>query len=358
MRLIVTGGGTGGHVYPALEVARHAADHGCEVVYYGSLRGIESRVVQKAGIPFQGFRSSPLQRPWSPAGLRSFVGILRSSSHAKAAMRVWQPHVVFSTGGYAAAPVLNAARSLGVPIIIHEQNSTPGRTNRLASRFAKVVCVVFDEALGHFGENAVVTGMPLRREIVERAASLNPKSGGRFFTLALGGSQGSAALNEAVLTLATHVGTAEEEWLQVCGPGQFEMCARALERVGAPPNFAQKPFLEADDLADAYCRADLAVTRAGTGVLCELALFGIPGIFVPYPYAHANHQLHNAEVIARLGGGTVIPQSELTPERLTAAWRLWREDEARRRTAGKALQNWVVRDATQRIWNIITNVAR
>lgn len=367
MRLIVTGGGTGGHVYPALEVARHAVSQGCEVVYYGSVRGIESRAAQKSGISFQGFRTSPLQRPWSPSGLRSVVGLLRSSAQAKVAMREWQPDAVFSTGGYAAAPVLNAARGLGVPIVIHEQNSIPGRTNRLASRFAKAVCVVFDTALEHFGGKATVTGMPLRRELVAaapqsgsrpRSPALDAESRERFFTLALGGSQGSAALNEAFLTLATHVGTDAEEWLHVCGPSQYEACARALERVGAPQHYAQKPFLEADNLAEAYRRADLAVTRAGTGVLCELALFGIPGVFVPYPYAHADHQRHNAEVIARLGGGTVIPQGELTPERLTAAWREWREDEARRIAAADALLGWVIRDATERIWNIITDVAR
>jgi len=368
VRLIVTGGGTGGHVYPALEVARYAVAEGCEVIYFGSVRGLESRAAQKAGIPFQGFRASPLRKPWSPSGLRSFVGILRSSSQARVAMRDWQPNAVFSTGGYAAAPVLNAARSFGVPMVIHEQNSVPGRTNRLASRFASAVCVVFEEALRYFDGRATVTGMPLRRELVEAAASqdgvrgtsraLDSASGDRFFTLALGGSQGSAALNAAVLTLATHVGTDAEEWLQVCGPSQFESCARALERVGAPPHFTQQPFLETGELVEAYCRADLAVTRAGTGVLCELALFGIPGIFVPYPHAHADHQRRNAEVISRLGGGTVIAQSELTPEHLTAAWRTWREDEAKRQAASDTLRSWVIRDATERIWNIITEVAQ
>lgn len=361
MRLIVTGGGTGGHVYPALEVARYAMSQGCEVAYFGSVRGIESRAAQKAGISFQGFRSSPLTRPWSPTGLRSLLGILRSSSQAKVAMRHWQPNAVFSTGGYAAAPVLNAARSLGIPIVIHEQNSVPGRTNRLASRFAKAVCVVFEETCHHFPENALVTGMPMRRELLEAAAGSPVHATGarnRFFTLALGGSQGSTALNEAVLTLATHVGTDAEEWLQVCGPSQFESCARALQRIAPPPHFRQKPFLEVDDLVDAYGRADLAITRAGTGVLCELALFGIPGIFIPYPYAHADHQRHNAEIISKLGGGTVLLQSELTPERLTKAWRAWRQDEQKRRNASDALRDWVIRDATVRIWNIIKEVAR
>lgn len=355
MRLIVTGGGTGGHVYPALEVARYAAEKGAEVVYYGSLRGIEARAAQRAGIPFQGFRSAPISKPWTPAGVRAVLGILRSSSHARGAMRDWKPNAVFSTGGYASAPILNAARGLDVPVVIHEQNSIPGRTNRLAARFAQAVCVVFDETQKYFDHNVYVTGMPLRKELT---AQVGREMSERFFTLALGGSQGSAALNEAFLTLATHVGTAAEEWLQVCGPSQFESCARTLNRVGAPPNFSQKPFLEVDELARVYRRVDLAVTRAGTGVLCELALFGIPGVFVPYPYAYADHQRRNAEFIERLGGGTMIPQTELTPEHLTAAWRVWRESEEKREAAAKALQNWVIRDATERIWNIISEVAR
>ncbi|RMG25707.1 MAG: undecaprenyldiphospho-muramoylpentapeptide beta-N-acetylglucosaminyltransferase [Armatimonadetes bacterium] len=355
MRLVVTGGGTGGHVFPALEVARHAVEEGAEVCYFGSLRGIESRECKKAGIPFRGFRSSPLQRPFTPSGIRSALGILRSSAGARKALREFQPALIFSTGGYAAAPILAAARTLGIPIILHEQNTVPGRTNVVLSKFARVACLVFEQAATYFECETTVTGMPIRRELVE-AAGREP--GERFLTVALGGSQGSAALNEAFLTLAMQVGTDQEEWLQVTGPSNFETCATALARVAAPPNFRQKPFLEAAELAEVLRRADLVISRAGTGMLCELALFGIPSVLIPYPHAFANHQYENAKVIEAMGGAIVLPQSQLTPENLAAAWRQWRDDEGKRAAARAALQSWVIRDATDRIWHIIRANAR
>jgi len=355
LRLVVTGGGTGGHVFPALEVARYGVEQGAEVCYFGSLRGIESRECKKAGIPFKGFRSAPLQRPFSPSGIRSAFGMLRSSAGARKALKEFAPSVIFSTGGYAAAPILAAARTLKIPFLLHEQNTVPGRTNVVLSKFSRVACLVFEQAARHFECPTEVTGMPMRRELVEAAGR---EEGDRFLTVALGGSQGSAALNEAFLTLAMQVGTDHEEWLQVTGPSNFETCARALARVAQPTNFRQTPFLDVHELASVLRRADLAVSRAGTGMLCELALFGVPSILVPYPHAFANHQYENARVIEAIGGAILLTQDRLTPENLAEAWRTWRQDAQRNAEARKALQKWVIRDATERIWRIIESNAK
>ncbi|MGI8923981.1 MAG: undecaprenyldiphospho-muramoylpentapeptide beta-N-acetylglucosaminyltransferase [Fimbriimonadales bacterium] len=355
MRIVVTGGGTGGHVYPALEVAKAAVSEGQEVRYLGSLRGIERSACEHAGVSFTGYPSSPIPRLVSPAGLVSAYRILRSSAAVRQDLKKWKPDVVLSMGGYAASPVLTAARWMRLPLVLHEQNSVPGRTNLMAAGAARKVCIVFAEAEAYFPGKSVVTGMPIRSgllDVVRHAAGRET-----FFTLSYGGSQGSAALNEAILTMAAQVGTQDLTWLQITGPKLFEEVAKALERVCAPPNFQARAFLQADEIAAAYERADLAIVRSGCGTITELASFGVPAIFVPLPQAYANHQYHNAKAIEGIGGGEVLLQKDLTPESLRAAWQGWRSDAERRRQAADALQAWSRRDGTQRVLSVVKEVA-
>ena len=355
MRLVVTGGGTGGHVYPALEVAKLAISEGNDVSYFGSLRGIEGNACRTASIEFKGYRSAPISRFWTPAGIRGALTILRSSAVARKDLANFKPDVLFSTGGYAASPVLTAAKYLGIPIVIHEQNSVPGRTNRIAAGSASRICIVFEKAREYFPDKVVHTGMPLRQLLIDAASHETAKNG--FLTLCYGGSQGSAALNEAVLTIASRVSGRDLHWLHISGPKLFESVAKTMERICPPAGFSLKAYLPAEELSDAYQATSLAIVRAGCGTICELALFGIPGIYVPLPHAHANHQFHNARAIEKIAGGSTLPQSELTPERLESEWRAWHDDEERRAKASSALRAWSVPDATQKVLSVVKEVA-
>lgn len=354
MRLIVTGGGTGGHVYPALEVAKAFSSAGADVTYFGSLRGIEREACQKANVPFVGLQSAPLGKPWTPSGLAGYLRLAQSIAKARSAFASNRPDCVFSTGGYAAGPSLQAARSLGIPVVLHEQNATPGRTHRIAAKFAKRVCGVFEEAAEHFPSKYIRTGMPLREELIE--ASKSRASHPEFQTLCIGGSQGASALNEAVMSLALRVGE-RYRWLHVSGPKLYETTAKAAERLSAPSGYRVVPFLDAPAMARALSTSALAIARSGAGVVSELALFGIPAIFVPYPLAHADHQTHNAAAIVKIGGASLLAQRDLTPERLEAEWSAWARDEGRRMTAASSLRNWSIPDATARVRRIIEEVA-
>lgn len=354
MRLAVTGGGTGGHVYPALEVAQVARSAGCEVSYVGSLRGIEASECDQRGFQFHGVASVPLAALWTPKGLRSMLVTVRAISAATAILSKNKSDLVFSTGGYSAGPVLSAARAHGIPCVIHEQNTVPGRTHKYAARFAKRACVVFDESSRWLRCPTVRTGMPLRHELVEIAAEQRAKPD--LLTLVIGGSQGAAAINEAVLTLVTQHGS-RGEWLHIAGPKLYENAVKASERLGSARSYRVRPFLNGSEMAAAISEASIAISRAGAGTLCELALFGVPAVLIPYPFAQADHQYHNAKAIEKIGGALVMRQSEMTPQSLASSWLHWADDAAAREEASRRLKTWAISDAAVRVWEVLKEVA-
>lgn len=354
MKLIVTGGGTGGHVFPALEVAKAARDNGHECLYVGSIRGIEGKSCQKESIQFLGLNSKPVGKTFSVKGLFGILRIIKNISYAQKIIRQYKPDAIFSTGGYSASPLIVASKRENVPLIIHEQNVIPGRTHRIAASYAKKKCIVFKETKQYLGEDCIVTGLPMRETLVIQSKQ-NQKtiSNETIHTLSFGGSQGATVINEAVLTTAHRVLSNGKIWTHVTGPLNYEACACAAERLCLPEGFRIKAYLEAAELAHEFLLADLAISRSGAGAICELALFGIPAIFVPYAYAYAGHQEANACVIESLGGASIIHQNELTPERLEHEWIKWSENKDRRTQAAESLRNWVVLDATQQVLNII-----
>ena len=354
MKLIVTGGGTGGHVFPALEVAKAARDNGHECLYVGSIRGIEGKSCQKESIQFLGLNSKPVGKTFSVKGLFGVLRIIKNISYAQKIIRQYKPDAIFSTGGYSASPLIAASKREKVPLIIHEQNVIPGRTHRIASSYAKKKCIVFKETKQYLGENCIVTGLPMREVLVVQAIQNQKTISNEIgHTLSFGGSQGATVINEVVLTTAHRVLSSGKIWTHVTGPLNYEACARAVERLCLPEGFRIKAYLEAVELVQEFSLADIAISRSGAGAICELALFGVPAIFIPYAYAFAGHQEANARVIESIGGASIIRQNALTPERLEHEWKKWSENKDRRMQATEKLRNWVVRDATQQVLNII-----
>lgn len=354
MRLAVTGGGTGGHVYPALEVAETARSAGWSVGYIGSFRGIEARESELRGFPFHGLASVPLASSWTPKGLRSLLANVRAIGAARALLSKESPDLVFSTGGYSAVPVLTAARMQGIPCVIHEQNTIPGRTHKYAARFAKRACVVFDESSKWLRCPTVRTGMPLRREMTEIAQQQPAKP--NLLTLIFGGSQGAAAINEAVLTLVMQFGS-RGEWLHIAGPKLYESAMKAAEKLIGLKTYKVQPFLNSRNMALAMSEASIAICRSGAGTLCELALFGVPSVLIPYPFAQADHQYHNAKAIEKIGGATVMRQSDMNPQSLASSWLRWADDADARQEASEKLKSWAIADAATRVWNVLKEVS-
>jgi len=357
LRLVITGGGTGGHVYPALEVARLAKEREASVLYLGSLRGQEGRLCEKAGIEFAGLPSLPLKSLRTLSGWRGLAGLLRSRMKARNELGRRRPDAVFSTGGYAAAPVVSAAQALGIPTVLHEQNSLPGRSNLLFARKAHAIGVTFRSSESHFeGCRVVRTGMPVRRELRAIASSKRERDLLPLF-LVVGGSQGARAVNEAALGAAQRMHGRALHWLHSTGKAHFEAVFSSYEKLALKDCYEVRAYLEGEAMAEAYMRASLLVGRAGAGTLAEAAAFGLCGILIPYPHAYADHQRHNAEEFAAMEAATVLAQSDLSPASLESAIIPWLENPSRRERAAVALADWDAPNAAQDLFELVSLAA-
>lgn len=361
MRLVVTGGGTGGHVFPALEVARTAREQGIDVHYLGSLRGQEGRVCRDFDIPFVGFATEPLYSLKSWRGIRSAVLIAKATSLAKRELTRLRPDAILSTGGYSSAPIVSAAGALKIPYVIHEQNTVPGRTNRILAKKAFAVATTFRSGAEHFaGTRVERTGMPIRRELRLHGQGQfhfdvnTPK--GEHVAFVMGGSQGALALNEVALSTAVRMVGHKLAWLVAAGPKNFAEMEKSRERLGVSAEFDIRAFLSAEEMAQAYSRTDVVVCRSG-GSLAELAAFRRPGILIPLPTSFANHQLHNAREFEAMGAADVIVQSDLSPSTLESRLLGWMNEPERLRIAQKALAEWDIPDASDRVLSLIRKAA-
>ena len=309
---MVAGGGTGGHFFPALEVARALKERGERVFFVGVKRGIEAKLAPKFGFdirffPFEGLRGRGI--------FASFKAVLKlpvAVALAVNAVRVEEVRGIFCTGGYASFPAAVAAVVAGIPLFIHEQNSVPGWANLFASRFAREVWVSFQESGRCFVKARRIrhTGNVVRKNIRDVKYRLPPL--GVFRLLVIGGSSGARTINKAVcdalpqlnrlgLVLRHQVGGLDAEWVQ-----------ERYREAGVP----WRPEVFIEDMLSAYREASFVISRAGATTLFELSGVGRTGILVPYPYAVGDHQRINAEVLAVRGAALCIDNSELSGENL------------------------------------------
>lgn len=348
MRLVVTGGGTGGHVFPALEIAKAAREHGAEVSYFGSLRGQEGEASARFDFPFTGFPSEPIYSIKTPRGWSGLLKALRASRAARRELVRQGIDVVFSTGGYSAAPVMQAARSLGIPFVIHEANSVPGRSNRLFVKRASAFTCVFQHTTRLF-PTAIRTGQPIRAELRAAAAVAHER---RKLVTVIGGSQGSVFLNKRVPEAASLL-SEPVQFLHAVGPKNFH----GLQTTNLPVGYEMKPFIEAPELALAYAEAMVAIGRSG-GTLAEYAVFRLPSILIPLPTSADDHQLHNAKEFEQMGAATVLVEDRCTPSALAEAIQSWTSDLERCQRAEQALQAWDLPEATTSITDLVMGAYR
>ncbi len=341
MRVVFTGGGTGGHLYPALAIARALEQRRPDVRphFVGATRGIERVLLPQSPYPFTLLDLHPLYRsaPWK--NWRTLAGLARAWRTLSALEREARPVLVVATGGYAASGALAFATLRGIPFVLQEQNSFPGQTVRLFSRWARELYLGFPEGASRLGASAraraIDTGNPIEpppsprpdREALRTVWGF-PASV-TFVVLAFGGSQGSAALNAAVdgwvaRGLPRHVGV-----IWGTGPSHFE---RLASRASAQVQL--RPYLS--PMHDAYGCADLAIARAGAMTTAELCAWGIPMVLIPLPTAAADHQTANARALAQAGAARWLPEREATPDALAGIVSEAAGDAALRRRWGAA----------------------
>jgi UDP-N-acetylglucosamine--N-acetylmuramyl-(pentapeptide) pyrophosphoryl-undecaprenol N-acetylglucosamine transferase len=349
VKLIVTGGGTGGHVYPALEIAQEARSRGIDVVYFGAERGQEKYAAPASGFPFFGLPSGPIYSMRNPVGWKALLNLWKCRGHAKALLRAAGAEAVFSTGGYSSAPVVSAAVSLGLPLVIHESNSVPGRTNRLFARHAKAFTTVFRSTSQFFDRPHVVrAGQPVRKRIREIVREPN---GAAPMVLVLGGSQGSRFLNELANEVSKRMG-AEVQWLVAAGQKELPLMRVRPDFVGNQYHVRWEPYLDEPQLVEAYARAALVLARSG-GTLAEFAACRLPSVLVPLPSSADEHQLHNAREFEAMAAADCLVQSLATADAVIQSIRSWIGDTDRKEGAAKSLADWDLPDATHTITDLI-----
>lgn len=327
MRLVVSGGGTGGHIYPAIAVAVYVLENvpGASVTFVGSCDGPEASAAGRAGIDFEGLQVAGIAGRGLGKALKASWMFLKASWRCRKTLKRLDADCVLGTGGYAAAPACLAALTLRVPLVLHEMNYEPGMVTKLFSRGAKAVAVAYEGTIPLLPgrARAVVTGVPVRAEIEAVADPANRGwaraeafeelglEGGRKTVLVFGGSQGAEALNEALWRALP--GLADREGLQIVhltGGKNFEREELALAREaldGKAVVYRPLGYLERMDLA--YAASDIALSRAGAGTIAELMAIGLPAVLVPFPFATGGHQEKNARALAASGAVRVVPQA-------------------------------------------------
>lgn len=329
-RVVFAGGGTGGHLYPALALAEalQKRDPTAEILFVGAKRGIEARVLPERGIPHRLLPLEPLRRarPWenwrlAPAMILSYAGIRRVFRH-------FRPHLVVGTGGYASGPVVGYAILARVPTALQEQNSFPGLVTRMLAPRTRQLHLAFPEARKYLrpGKKTEVFefGNPIRppdpaadRGVARGVFAL----GSGTVALVVGGSQGARAINEALLADLRAVAEgrlparpAGLEILWATGPRHFDSVAERMRPLGLGDWVHLEPYIQ--DMPSALAAADVAVSRSGAMALAELCAWGIPSILVPFPHAAANHQVHNAQALADAGAARMVLEGELESGKL------------------------------------------
>lgn len=341
-RVMIAGGGTGGHLFPGVAVVEEMRRHNPDihVVFVGTARGIEARVIPRLGERLELIDVRPLMGRSPAALIRNLAGLPKSGVQAVSLLRRYRPQLVIGLGGYAAGPILMAAAGMRIPTALLEQNLHVGFTNRMLSRTVGRAYLTYQQSAKHFAaDRARVLGNPVRRAFVEAARLAGHDPDGaearsrRLFVL--GGSQGAEVLNERVPAALAAAGVADQgiEVLHQAGVGMVDKVAHRYAELGIEAEVV--PFI--DDMARAYARASLVVCRAGATTLAELCAIGRASILIPYPHAAEDHQTLNALSLQDDGAAIAIREPDATVEKLAEhVATLLGDAEARRGMASRA----------------------
>ncbi len=350
---VMAGGGTGGHVIPAIAVAREVCRMGYQVLFVGTERGVENRLVPAAGFRLVKIRVGGIKNLGVATRILSLWRLVRETAEQIARFREWKPAAVFSMGGYVAGPPVLAALLSGVPVVVMEPNAVPGFTNRWIARWVRRALINFEETKRFFPTGRTeLTGLPVREEFF----NLPPKPDAEFTVLITGGSQGSRTLNEAArqswpLFLETRL---QVRLIHQTGSPMFSVLQSEFRETGLSGEVAE--FIQ--DMPGAFAQADLVVCRSGAGAVSELAAAGKPSMLVPFPFAADQHQLRNAEAFARAGAARMSLDRDWNGRRFFDAVRELYDNRAELQVMGDAARKLAHPGAARRAAEILVEVTR
>ena len=369
MKVLFAGGGTGGHINPALAIAGYLKEKepDTESLYIGAAGGMEERLVPAAGYPFRSIRISGFQRKLTAKNIarnvRTVARVFTSSAHAKQILREFQPDICVGTGGYVSGPVIREAIRLGIPAVIHEQNAFPGVTNKMLSKHANRTMLAVEDAQKHLDASArcVLTGNPVRQEVIRAdRAKARAKLGldSRPMILSFGGSLGARTINEACADLIA-ADAKSGRYQHIHGYGQYgKWFPDLLREKGVDPDTCPgvtvKEYIT--DIPDCLAAADLVICRAGAITLSEIQAQGRASILIPSPNVAENHQYHNAMALVRRGAAELLEEKDLTGESLIQRVEELFRDPAKLRSLSENAKKTAILDANERIYQVIREV--
>ncbi|MEX1047804.1 MAG: undecaprenyldiphospho-muramoylpentapeptide beta-N-acetylglucosaminyltransferase [Actinomycetota bacterium] len=372
MRVVISGGGTAGHVYPALALAKCLAERfDARIGFVGTATGLEADLVPAAGFDLATIDASPFVRKVSPAAIGAAFTMARSVGRCRPLVR--GADVVVGMGGYASGPALSAAVRERRPIVLHEQNAVPGLANRLFSRAARTVALTFDEARARFPRSVrkVLTGNPVRAEIEsfhEHAAEWRKEAAdtfdldpGRTTLLVFGGSQGALHVNTAAVGAFQLIRSRSDlQVILVCGRAHFEPTAESLAASGLSgegDELRVRLIAYLDRMELGYAAADLVIARAGATSIAEITAAGLPSLLVPYPYATGRHQEANARALQRAGAAKVMLDEQLMSETLAVEIERLVGDEAALHAMAERAAAWGKPKAADALAGVVAGAA-
>lgn len=350
MRLVVAGGGTGGHLFPGIAVAEEflSRDPGNEVLFIGTANGIEARVLPRLGYRLELIAVTGMRRKSGIEQIKGMALLLKSYFQSKEILASFRPDIVLGVGGYASGPVVLAAGGLPCRRYIHEQNALPGFTNKLLARFAEKIFISIEESRRYFPVGKThMTGNPLRRQIIEDVMTAGEDHAvlDDFKILVFGGSAGAHSINMAMVDALPLLKEAENRLSVIHQTGEKDL---EEVKVGYRRNCIKAevlPFIH--DMADAYHKADLVICRAGATTIAEVTACGKACIFIPFPYATDDHQRRNAEALVAKGAGFMLLNSDLSGESLANMIQELMKNRERLRLAGMCARQLARPDAAE-----------
>ena len=368
MRVLLAGGGTAGHINPALAIAAKIKQKqpDAEILFAGTERGMEARLIPKAGYAFTPIDVRGFQRQFSWHNLENNLlavhCLAKSQVQARRILREFKPDVVIGTGGYVSGPIVLQAARRGIKTLIHEQNAYAGVTTKLLSRYVDEALLAVEDAAKylHNGCRYTVVGNPIREEVIfadRKAAREKYKVGDRVCLLSFGGSLGARRVNDAVAELMKHLYRTDRLFhIHATGSLEKDTFAQTLKELGVKENANLCIREYIDDMPDCIAAADLMITRAGAITLSEIEAAGKASVLIPSPNVAENHQYHNAMVLSRADAAVVIEEKDLTGESLCAAVDRLTQDTSTLGRLGKNASKLAVVDCADRIYEEILRV--
>ena len=315
--IVLTGGGTAGHVTPNIAMIPRLKELGYKISYIGSYEGIEKKLIEELGIPYYGISSGKLRRYFDVKNFTDPFRVLKGFMEAKKLMKELKPDVVFSKGGFVTVPVVIAASRRKIPTFIHESDMTPGLANKICIPFATKVCCNFPETISNLPKDkAVLTGTPIRQELLtgskEKGLAFTGLSPDKPVILIIGGSLGATAVNEAVRSILPEL-LEDFQVVHLCGKGKLD------ESLKDTKGYVQYEYIK-KELADLFALADIVISRAGANAICELSALNKPNLLIPLSArASRGDQILNARSFEHLGYSKVLEEEEITKDSLLDA---------------------------------------